>query len=64
MHPVLAEILGGPELFIVLAIVVLLFGGAKLPELARSIGKAKREFEDAATSPKDEPVTPDTTTKG
>lgn len=59
MHPVLAELLGGPELFIVLAIVLLLFGGAKLPELARSIGKAKREFEDAANSTSDETATPD-----
>lgn len=59
MHPVLAELLGGPELFIVLAIVLLLFGGAKLPELARSIGKAKREFEDAANSTSDETATRD-----
>jgi sec-independent protein translocase protein TatA len=37
--------LGGPELLIVLAVVLLLFGGRKLPELARSMGQAKREFE-------------------
>ena len=37
--------LGGPELLIVLAVVLVLFGGAKLPELARSLGSAKREFE-------------------
>lgn len=37
--------LGGPELLIVLAVVVLLFGARKLPELARSMGTAKREFE-------------------
>ena len=36
--------LGGPELLIVLAVVLLLFGGRKLPELARSMGQAKREF--------------------
>ena len=30
---------------IVLAIIALLFGGAKLPKLARSIGSAKGEFE-------------------
>lgn len=36
--------LGAPELLIVLGIVVLLFGGTKLPQLARSLGTAKREF--------------------
>ena len=40
----LAEILG-PDLLIVLAVVALLFGGARLPKLARSLGSAKREFE-------------------
>jgi len=37
----------GPDLIIVLVIVLLLFGGAKLPQLARSLGEAKREFESA-----------------
>jgi sec-independent protein translocase protein TatA len=35
---------GAPELLIVLLIVLLLFGGAKLPKLARSLGEASREF--------------------
>lgn len=38
------ETLGAPELIIILIIVVLLFGSAKLPKLARSIGEASREF--------------------
>ena len=38
--------LGGPELLIVLAVVLLIFGGKKVPELARSLGKAQREFKD------------------
>ena len=37
--------LGAPELMIVLAVVLVLFGGAKLPQLARSLGQAKKEFE-------------------
>ena len=37
--------LGAPELLIVLVVVLVLFGGAKLPQLARSLGQAKREFE-------------------
>lgn len=36
--------IGTPELLIVLVIVLLLFGGAKLPKLARSLGEAQREF--------------------
>ncbi len=36
--------IGAPELIIVLVIVLLLFGGAKLPKLARSLGEAQREF--------------------
>jgi sec-independent protein translocase protein TatA len=39
-----------PEIVIVVAVVVLLlFGGTKLPELARGLGNAKREFEKAST---------------
>ena len=36
--------LEGPDLIIVLVIVLVLFGGSKLPGLARSIGEAQREF--------------------
>ena len=34
----------GPEIWFILAIVVLLFGGKKIPELMRGIGKGIREF--------------------
>ena len=37
--------LQAPELLIILAVVLLLFGGAKLPQLARSLGQAKKEFQ-------------------
>jgi sec-independent protein translocase protein TatA len=36
--------LGAPELIIVLAIVLLLFGGKKLPELSRALGDSMREL--------------------
>lgn len=36
--------LGAPELIIVLVVVLVLFGGAKLPKLARSMGQASKEF--------------------
>ena len=35
---------GAPELLIVLAVVLLLFGSKKLPELARGMGRASKEF--------------------
>ncbi len=38
--------LGTPELIIILVILLVLFGGAKLPQLARSLGKAQREFKE------------------
>ena len=36
--------LGSTELLIILAIVLLIFGSAKLPKLARSLGEASKEF--------------------
>jgi sec-independent protein translocase protein TatA len=36
--------LGTPELLLILAIVLLLFGGKKLPELSRSLGTSMREL--------------------
>ena len=39
--------LGGPDLLIILLIVLLLFGAKKLPELARGMGQAVREFNKA-----------------
>jgi len=39
--------LGAPELLIILAITLLIFGSNKLPKLARSLGQASREFKAA-----------------
>ena len=38
----------GPELFVLLAVIMLLFGSQKIPELARSTGEAVSEFRGAA----------------
>lgn len=48
---------GFPELVVILIIVLLVFGAARLPEIARSLGKAINEFkkamkEDDSQSPK------------
>lgn len=43
MQPLIAG-LGAPELLILLAVVVLLFGASKLPDLARGSGQALRIF--------------------
>ena len=40
--------LGTTELIIILVVVLLLFGGAKLPKLARSLGQAQSEFKQGA----------------
>lgn len=37
--------LGPQELIIILVIVLVIFGGRKLPGLARSLGQARREFD-------------------
>lgn len=53
MHLPLA-FLDGPVIWVVLFVVLLLFGGSKLPELARGMGKAKREFKKASEEVEDE----------
>ena len=42
--------LGAPELLIILVLVLLIFGGAKLPKLARSLGEASTEFKKGVTA--------------
>lgn len=55
---------GAPEMIIILIIVLVLFGAKKIPEFARSLGKATKEFKeaksafnDAVHSPIEEPET-------
>jgi sec-independent protein translocase protein TatA len=44
MIPLVPGLPGGPELIIVLFVLVLLFGANKIPKLARSTGQAMGEF--------------------
>ena len=45
LNTVLAA-LGGMEIAVILVIVLLLFGGKKIPELMRGLGKGVKEFKD------------------
>ncbi|MEE8403701.1 MAG: twin-arginine translocase TatA/TatE family subunit [Candidatus Hydrothermarchaeaceae archaeon] len=47
---------GPQELIVILAIIMLLFGASKIPELARSLGKAKGEFKKGIEEGEDEEV--------
>lgn len=40
--------LGGPEVIVIFAVLLLLFGGSKLPELAKGLGKSIKEFKNAS----------------
>ncbi len=46
--------LGGPDLIVILLIVLVLFGAKKLPELARGMGQAIKEFQKAKDEFSDE----------
>ena len=45
--PLLAFALGYGEILVILLILLLVFGAKRIPELARSLGRASREFKDA-----------------
>lgn len=46
--------LGTPELLVILVIILLVFGGARLPKLARSLGQAQKEFKEGLTEADEE----------
>ena len=51
---IFAAWLGGSELLIILLIILILFGGAKLPSLAKGLGQSIKEFKKASKD-EDEP---------
>ena len=51
--------LGASELIIILIIVLVLFGGSKLPQIGKGIGEAIRNFKKASTEPNEIDVTPE-----
>ena len=49
---------GWPHLLIILAVILLLFGAAKLPALAKSVGQSARVFKGEMKAMKDDDATP------
>ncbi len=45
---------GGTEWILIVLVVLLMFGGKKIPELMRGVGKGMREFNDAKNNVKNE----------
>lgn len=46
--------ISGPEIFVIILIVVMLFGADKIPEIARGLGKTMRQVKDATNDIKKE----------
>ena len=46
--------LGGTEIFLIVVVLLLFFGGKRIPELAKGLGKGIREFKDASSGKSDE----------
>ena len=44
LRPMFAGIFDGPEVIIVLVVILVLFGGAQIPKLAKNLGQAQKEF--------------------
>ena len=54
MNIMLASWFGGPQDILILAIVIILFGAKKIPELARGVGLGIKEFKKASKEVADE----------
>ncbi|MBJ59491.1 MAG: twin-arginine translocase TatA/TatE family subunit [Flavobacteriales bacterium] len=47
-------VIGWPQIVLIVVIVLILFGGKKLPELMRGLGRGMKEFKDATKDLNDE----------
>jgi sec-independent protein translocase protein TatA len=54
MNAMFAALLGGWEMVLILAVILILFGAKKLPELARGLGSGIKEFKKATREVSDE----------
>jgi len=60
-HLLFLQNLGAPEIIIIAIIVLLLFGGKKIPELMKGIGKGIKNFREGVKGVEDEIKLDDTT---
>ena len=49
-QPILLGVLGTQEIILIVIAILILFGGRKIPELMRGVGKGIREFNDAKSN--------------
>ena len=64
LNTTISAALGGMEIAVILVIVLLLFGGRKIPELMKGLGKGIKEFKDGKDGVDDnEPVERNRTNK-
>jgi sec-independent protein translocase protein TatA len=61
MNVMFAGMIGGTELIVILAVILLLFGGTKLPALARGLGQSIKEFKKGAREEDEQPAKPKAT---
>ncbi len=54
LHPFLPLVWSTPHIVLILAAVLLLFGGKKIPELMKGLGQGIKEFKDASKNDKDQ----------
>lgn len=47
-------VIGGPEIIVILLLVLVLFGGKKIPELMKGLGKGVKEYKKAMNSVEEE----------
>ena len=47
-------VIGWPQIVLIAVVILLLFGGRKIPELMRGLGSGIKEFKDASKEPTDE----------
>lgn len=65
INTIILSMPGGMEWILIIAVIVLLFGGRKIPELMKGIGEGIREFKKSSKVPeeKEQPATPSTEKK-
>jgi sec-independent protein translocase protein TatA len=54
MNLMLASWFGGPQVILILAVIIIMFGAKKIPELARGVGLGIKEFKKASKEVADE----------